>query len=113
MKRDDKMIGIIYTGETENRLMEEISSLGYFDYLKDFKIFVEPNMEAEFCRNVNCSFSHLNLKHNNMNGYVSKFYGVDVTNTEIESEKQNIIEVTLQEIADKFGTSKGNLRIKD
>ena len=107
------MIGIIYTGETEDRLIEEISNLGYFDYLKDFKIFVEPDLETEFCRQVNCPFSYLNLKHNTLNGHVSQFYGVDVTNTDIESKKKEVKEVTLQEVADKFGVSKESLRIKD
>jgi len=107
------MIGIIYTGETESKLIEEISKFVYSNNAKDLKIFVEPSFEKEFNINMLTGTCIDPLKQTHQRGIIKQFIGIDVTNTEDEANKRNVTEVTMQEVADKFGVSKAKLRIKD
>ena len=107
-----KMIGIIYTGETEQELFNEIKSSYEINYGYDLKIWVEPNFDNDFNKNI-LHGGYLNLGASLKRGMITQYHGVDITNTEIEFFKEKEKIVTLQEIADKFGVSKENIRIKD
>lgn len=108
------MIGIIYTGESEEELMREWemcqSSLGSLRNKGNFKIFVEPCMRGEFVHKMNILDTYLNK------GLAGMYNGIKITNSKRESnerEKRNQTTLTMKQIADKFGVAVENLRIKD
>ena len=67
-----KMIGIIYTGESEDTLMDEVCTLQGLN-IKEQRIFVEPSMESEFRKYTLCPYESF---------HGARYMGVPITNIE-------------------------------
>lgn len=97
------MTGIIYTGEDKSTLIDEIESSNY-----NIKIFVEPTYQKEFEKKI--LFDHFINLSDIMS--IPKFYGIEITSTHkeyINSAK----ELTIADIAKKFGTTPDKIKIID
>lgn len=89
------MIGIIYTGESEKELNQEIA-----DYLALYKntpkIFVEPNREKEF-KSIFCGVYGIgsleSLETLRGLGMIAQYHGIELTSTTIERSKRELKEL--------------------
>lgn len=107
---DNTMIGIVYTGETAEEILDEIKIINAVKHLPIFKIFVKNELKEELCDKFKSPFDCLPW-------YVcNTLFGIEMTSIEEQYEKRKRtkdVVYTKAQIADKLGINAENLIIKE